>query len=272
MSEFKIDCPGFYRQRNGGKAEVLLINDVHEYAIGFMPSDVGVPQRWTTAGEFHKGSYSSPLDLVARWPRFAVGDRVRVKDACGLIRYATVTRHSNVTHFPYMVEDGSWSAWMDESELVPDERPAPEEPKPFRISDHGLGVYETRDGREASIVGIRDGLTAYPWNGRVGSDWTSWTNEGKYACTISRHSADLVRYIGPLPKSVEPEQWVPTCEDRYVYMGLYTFTPISEEYKQSIPMWFDGRWHFVRHERKFTCGDKSEWRPIPVEVPEWKTT
>lgn len=126
----------------------------------------------------------------------------------------------------------------------------------FSISDHGRGVYETLTGKEAKVLEVCVNVKRQ-WVGEVGM-WKNvrWNDDGIEDAV--GHSLNLVRYIGPLPKSEEPEQWVPTWELEWHKCphNVRGATIVSTE---------DHALNEVcRLERKWTCGDKSEWRPIPV--------
>lgn len=101
-------------------------------------------------------------------------------------------------------------------------------PKPFRISEHGPGLYETRDGREATVE-RKDGPGLHPWSGTLncGSEGVcrlTWKDCGMWRASDECASThDLVRYLGPLEPqkpSVDPgEGWRLLGESEFVEKG-----------------------------------------------------
>jgi hypothetical protein len=80
-------------------------------------------------------------------------------------------------------------------------------PKPFRISDHGCGVYERRDGQEATVRRQCCGgleKSDLRWSSRTGAGFEWYDTGHVLECGIERDN-DLVRYIGPLPEP-QPER------------------------------------------------------------------
>lgn len=134
-------------------------------------------------------------------------------------------------------------------------------PKPFRISDKGCGVYARRDGVEKKVVST----ARREWRGEfyVWADDVGWTyrDDGVVCHQTTPSPLDLVRYISPLPEPEPQEQWVPTCELRWKQCksgdggGVWIW-----EHDKVCP-----RQILARQEQRWTCGEKSEWRPVGVE-------
>lgn len=125
-------------------------------------------------------------------------------------------------------------------------------PKPFSISEHGPGVYARRDGVEANVDAWNE--ISKTWSGRVAGDLHGWFDDGKVNYT-GEHPGDLVRYLRPLPKPTV--EWTPTNELRLAETSL----------SDSLATWYGkgGASTWRRLEQKWTCGEKSEWRPVGVE-------
>lgn len=132
---YVISEPGFYRQRNGGKAEVFGIRN--GWAVGFDSREQ--PTSWLASDGDTESGCSDHLDITGPWHE-------------------------------------------------------PQTPS-FRISDHGVGIYESRDGQQVRIVRM------------YGCGWTEhddifgmgWYDDGRRS-RCGEDPRDLVRYIGPLPE------------------------------------------------------------------------
>lgn len=127
---FTITQPGFYRQRDGEKAEVIAIG--RGTAFGFRSDGDAVNWRAETGRFFYdENDGESYCDLVAVWsdpPRFKVGDRVRVNDEWPVRQlrgFRGVVRQFRDGLVEVVNDsDGSLSAWHP-SNLEPDPRPDP---------------------------------------------------------------------------------------------------------------------------------------------------
>lgn len=129
----------------------------------------------------------------------------------------------------------------------------------FRVSDHGCGIYETREGKQVSLVD-KSGSETFPWRAKFGAiGYAAWGDDGRFYSDGKARPQDLVRYVGPLPQPAE--QWTKTCDLR--------LRRVSD--KPELPavcvMWFDmktnewARRYYVQ-EQRYTCGDREEWRAI----------
>jgi len=122
-------------------------------------------------------------------------------------------------------------------------------PKPFSISEHGPGVYETRDGRRATVNSRLAGTRDW-WNGTVHGSGRTWKEDGWYP-TSGPCTEDLVRYIGPLE-----EPWVAT--------DMHRETIVASDGTTWTKTWCG----FVdlpkprRIEQKFTRGTEEQWREV----------
>lgn len=132
--------------------------------------------------------------------------------------------------------------------------PAPE--PPFRISTRGVGIYETRDGRQAKVTRNVSSSPKVLWEGNTSSrDWTAWFDNGRRGDTESK--CDLVRYISPLP---EPEKWTPTCELRFVrpqnrHIGKPQLNAVCHNGYGGFRLILEQKW---------TRGDDEQWRQVEV--------
>jgi hypothetical protein len=120
MAGFQITVPGFYRQRNGGKAEVFAERGGRWY--GMTCGEYAPPQTWKADGSHTGGFDYQSLCLIAVWrdePKFKAGDRVRVSDraGCGSGDRWQCGRvlETRADEFPIRVEleDGSIDWWKE---------------------------------------------------------------------------------------------------------------------------------------------------------------
>lgn len=134
-------------------------------------------------------------------------------------------------------------------------------PKPFSISEHGPGVYETRDGREEPVTWRSPGGGVW---GREGQH-PDWHDDGRMTA-LRELPGDLVRYLRPLPKQEQPqEEWTPTNELRNRSIELVGLVAKDKRENGMYSVYANGNWFSVVLEQKWTCGEKSEWRPVGVE-------
>lgn len=309
---FQVTKPGFYRQRNGGKAEVFAVSDVGAYGA----MDTGDAARWFGSGRFSLSDernndliseWSEPVDPGPWWRLLGPDEQVQAGDEFesvgkwlpiydtdfGMyVRNFVLVRHVRrrlpppeppagcvVMPREYVAKAGDWtclrgSGWDDWDrsgksaaqldEQFPHNIPhyiAAPIPKPFSISEHGPGVYQTRDGREATIT-HKDG-GEWPWHGcttGISADIDmSWRDDGMF-CFGPDKPGDLIRYLRPLPETTET--WVPTVELRWSdFVGL----------PQPGSAWVschdkNGTYSCNRVlEQKWTRGSESEWRPVEVQ-------
>jgi hypothetical protein len=139
------------------------------------------------------------------------------------------------------------------------------EPKPFSISEHGPGVYETREGKETTVIGPSSCSSAWHrWQGRYTyGDTGGLFSSGQPSCF------DLVRYLRPLPKP-EPQEYV-SKSGPAILPPQPEWTP-TNHYQQTTIV--DGcewtsRWYgkppsAARIEQRWTNGTEEEWRPVPT--------
>jgi hypothetical protein len=236
-----IQAVGPHKDKNGERCEVKHIDQ--GIAFGF-DSD-GDPSWWKCdTGNWQGAGDAYRLHIVGPWiepPTVDVGEGWRLLEDGEVI------------------EDGdeylSVSTWRRREEHVGDKQRAlmlptrRRVPQPFRISDHGPGVYLTRDGREAHISDRRDKSGCEEWWGWAGEkhNTTTWADSGLWAATES--VSDLVRYLRPLPK---PE-WTPT--DNYQQTTIVDGCEWTTQWQGRPPM-------TRRIEQKWTNGTESEWRPV----------
>lgn len=246
MSEFKITKPGFYRQRNGGKAEVFAECGQWWYGV----DTDGYARRWSNRGLLNPHvNCDYAFDLVAPWtdaPDPGEGWRL-------LEEGEQVTSGDEYWHAKKEWKPVCQFPKFDSNIYVPHRRRVR---PPFRISDKGPGLYATRDGRTAKVT--EKCTTLRPWHGTV-ANYTGrfcWHDDGTYQGVPGQQiSSDLVRYIGPLP---DETPWVATSEYRQHarnHEGVGSFLYWEAAYEP----------HPVRIERKWTRGLEVEWRPVGVE-------
>jgi hypothetical protein len=120
-------------------------------------------------------------------------------------------------------------------------------PKPFSISDHGPGVYLTRDGREVPIQEPYQDR----WLGFVHDVHPTWGDDGTFIST-REHGLDLVRYLRPLP---QPE-WTPT--DHYQQTTIVDGCEWTSR-------WYGKPPSAARIEQRWTNGTEEEWRPVVTD-------
>jgi hypothetical protein len=254
-----IQKVGDYKQRNGGKAEVRFLD-----GVAYGRDDLGSVTVWaTTTGSvlLDTGRTTGVADIVGEWQDPPAppepGEGWRLLEEGELPQEGDECRSRTNTKDEW-TPCLNWSRNAPQSSVCIYRRRIP---KPFRISDHGPGVYETRDGREAK-VDDRNNLAVHVWGGLLvcppeGALRCTWTDAGRWSADITQtHRNDLVRYIGPLP--VE-EPWVPTCELRWdkcshtmsgatiVSTGNYALNEVC------------------RLEQRWTRGTEEEWRPVKVD-------
>lgn len=197
-----ITGPGFYKQQNGGKAEVCGQSKLDGRWYG-RPACTATGHSWN-----HDGTSTAPsFNIVSAWipeppappPGFVVMPR-NVKPYMGCQRWSRSLGWSPLMDDSYL--EGSAEYWDSRSAAAPIYFASPI-PKPFRISEHGVGVYETRDGREATVFRrFGDG-----WAGPDLPSGFEWYDDGRRD-SFGERPNDLVRYLRPLP---QPE-WTPTNE------------------------------------------------------------
>lgn len=243
---FQITKPGLYRQRNGGKAEVFGKGSDGRW-YGAEHSPMPCCSVWMDSGAFACDGAEGATDIVGEWidaPDPGEGWRP-LKDEEVVEEGDEFTRNGRVWLSP--TETVGMAVRDARQRFIAPERVFYKRriPQPFRVSEHGLGIYATRDGREAT-VDSKDGLGE--WSGMLdrgpwfGIDRVTWKDDGHWHNDRELPN-DLVRYIGPLPKT-EPETWVRTNELQWRYKRQESIAPTLEQ--------------------KWTCGDKSEWRPVEV--------
>jgi hypothetical protein len=259
---FKIDKPGFYRLRADGKAEVLAVDAVRNFAIGFHQHDPFVPKRWTISGEY--SDVESHLDIVSPLvpgpptPPVDPGEGWRLVDPDSEPLEAGDEHYSLTAWRPWFPAYAGRTQGEIAKEapfglgIVPTRRRVP---PPFSISTHGPGVYERRDGERVPIHD-RDGSEMFPWRSVSPIGWGEWSDNGIYRFYRHATSYDLVRYLGPLPVP-EPEQpWVATCELRW--------RKCTRHDKGSVAVGIGEGCLLFRLEQRWTCGDREEWRAVEV--------
>jgi hypothetical protein len=200
---FAITCPGFYRQRNGGKAELFAERHGGRW---YGLTGTGFMEWWDRTGIQRGSAGDFAGDIVSEWhepPTPPDGFQLMPADYVGEKGLDQIWLTGNDSYWSTIEGDVS-AERMDY--LWPSHAPhyiASPIPKPFRISDHGCGVYECRDGSRAKVTQIDK--SSYPWRGSTDRVSTaSWTDCGAFTIGVPQHF-DLVRYIGPLP-SPQPER------------------------------------------------------------------
>jgi hypothetical protein len=260
---FKIDKPGFYRLRADGKAEVLAVDAVRNFAIGFHQHDPFVPKRWTISGEY--SDVESHLDIVSPLvpgpptPPVDPGEGWRLVDPDSEPLEAGDEHYSLTAWRPWFPAYAGRTQGEIAKEapfglgIVPTRRRVP---PPFSISTHGPGVYERRDGERVQIHD-RDGSEMFPWRSVNPIGWGEWSDNGIYRYFRHATNYDLVRYLGPLP--VPEPQWVATCELR-----LLRLPPLHKGDVVLRAKCDNGFGYSVRLEQKWTRGDEVQWRSVEV--------
>lgn len=247
-----ITKTGLHREVGGGKARVEFLGSMPGVAFGY--DSQGRPTAWECetgatcygkhiAAERVDPPAPPPVDVGEGWRRLAKGDLIEIGDEwLDDVRGEWMPCDYRIgTPFGANVGSGEW---------LPHRRRIPQ---PFRISTHGCGVYETRDGREANVTLIKSGgAFSYPASGTVAGcagEYT-WTDEGQESA-VFKARRDLVRYLRPLP-SPEP-QWTPTCELRWKQplRGWAGVTPAGAQMLNTL-------------EQRWTCGDREEWRAVEI--------
>lgn len=234
---FKIEKPGEFKQRDGRTSELLAQRG--GYWFGINPS--GFPCRWHIDGTHEEHTLSDIVGPIP--PKPPPGFQTYLSDK--------VSQWDMIFSQWDMIYRGRSAAQLDVQ--FPNNAPhyiASPIPKTFRISDHGPGVYECRDGRQATVTGkIANPACGgkYPWEG-IGRDGECFfTDEGKFWAHEEESEADLVRYIGPPTE----QPWTNTKTPRYRMVGSILIGPIN------TAIWIE--------ERKWTRGTESEWRPVEVQ-------
>lgn len=263
-----ITKPGLYRQQNGKQADVKWVGDGK--ALGFDHN--GEETCWNAASGKWNGNapVNFQFHITGQWipdpPEPPDGFQVMPKEYVAKEGdQVWSTSHGFWTKCFHAIgmTAGQYDQWNDQCRSEAPHFFASPIRKPFSISEHGPGVYETRDGREAVVIGRGCGIS-FPWTGYIdeGERFNkSWKDCGTWQ--QGEQPQDLVRYLRPLPKTAvdsppAQSEWVPTNELRlwkcgYRDIGRF-FTAISENES--------GYAHFVR---KWTNGTDSEWRPVKVD-------
>lgn len=245
-----ITKPGFYRQRDGQKAEIVSGRDGRW--IGWDGEDEA--ESWASNGSWWEedDSEENPhnRDIVAPWqdpPAFSVGELVLVNKPSTALHqhYGTVEKVSNrhtVRFGNVLVSDFSTE------ELTRVALPAPV-PAGFRLkprnvhSVFGDQVFESGSANYWHPMTQGGGLC-----GLTGSEADSkW----------SRFAPHFFAEPIPVPEPPSPEtQWTPTCEQRkrVVPYGTHCSYLI---YPHGNPEW-------VVDEHRWTSGDREEWRAVEV--------
>lgn len=131
-------------------------------------------------------------------------------------------------------------------------------PAPFRISDHGCGIYETRDGREAVVRILNDTIhEGRPIRGRIrGNDFDfCWGDDGLNRPSKFDCGSDIVHYIGPLPNPAET--WTSTARTQDRVLNRDNGGPIPDG---AFWSYRGGESKLVVREQCWVCGDREEWR------------
>lgn len=245
---FQITAPGDCIQRNKGKCGVVYVGLDFSYGLA---SGGGACIWRTRTGETYLPN-NPELNITGPWipdppEGFEVRDRETYRAQLGdqlyesgdVKRWHKMSASGGVRGLTMAEADAKWHKFAPHYIASP-------VPPPFRISTHGAGVYETRDGRRAKVTG--DGLPF--WYGEVGPcKNVSWVDSGTER-ECNPHF-ELVRYISPLP---ETEKWEPS-ERRRVVIG-------GDSWK--VFYYWSGEAMPFPVEREWTCGEKVDWRAVEV--------
>lgn len=209
-----IPKPGLYRQQNGRPADVKWVGDGK--ALGF-DSNGEETAWWTATG---KWTVEAPDDfgfhITGPWipdpPEPPPGFAVMPKDYVAKVGDWAANNGHQKKFAVIDPRNGLWIGWS--AERLDYDRPhnaphyiAAPMPKPFSISEHGPGVYETRDGEEATVKRQCSVEVTYIWKGCTQSlSYASWADGGQFE--VSRTLPhDLVRYLRPLPQPAVDPVW-----------------------------------------------------------------
>lgn len=239
---FTIKAPGFYVQRNGDKAEVFAERDGRWWGrmVNLIDREFFAAS-WNSRGAFSKSEATEMWgDIIGPWPKFFVGDKVRVKSSD---LYATVTDKPPMFSWcDYVVQYGTGEVLHTrESDLEPDTRPTP--PAGFQLMP-------------ADYVAKRDvdrGCTGGGWWWVV-DDSAGMTAE----CLDKKFPGDAKHFIAsPIPAPAQPE-WVATNDMRWLNCGINTKAAVllREPDSMRLP-------HLLQ--QKFTRGTETEWRAVEVQ-------
>ncbi len=257
MSEV-ITKPGFYRTQDGEKAEV-----VGQASDGRWLGILNGAAWWNSDGQLFCGIHR-PGNITGPWH-----DPPTPPDGFQLMPRKYLPTGGDMfcdaggPLWKPIYSGGTWvnrasAEWLDENRTpyAPHYIASPI-PKPFRISEHGVGVYETRDGRELKVVS-RCGPQSYPWCGEQAIYRRQWSDSGKRFHNRDVED-DLVRYIGPLPAEKPQEPWTCTGELRWNN---------ADEACQARDAELDYARKAIKTvmvlEQRWTRGTEEEWRPVPV--------
>lgn len=158
--------------------------------------------------------------------------------------------------------DGTGGAWECENGYSPFatdiKGPKPAEPE---LPDPGEG-WRLLEDHEVLQEGDerQDGCDSPPrrWLGPLRD--TTLIGKTVSAANMSVFSLRILGWRRRIPK---PEPWVATNELRYREVPFGTLGAVILSVSDDSKQW---SWKRCAHEQKWTCGDKYEWRPIPVEV------
>jgi hypothetical protein len=147
-------------------------------------------------------------------------------------------------------------------------------PKPFSISEHGPGVYETRGGRTAEVTALGN-----PADKKWQAAWPDascwWPDNGRCFCD-TEVAYDLVRYLRPLPKpAVDPgEGWRLLGDDERPVRGdwhTYGSNPHPGSWIDYYVEYFAGKTVAELRSSHYS-GIVFRRRVTPVAQSEWKRT
>lgn len=251
-----ITNPGSHRERCNGKAQVNYVESSSGWAFGY--DSMGRATAW----HCETGRANFGYSIIAEWhdpPSPPDGYVVMPREygiRPGDMFSDNVTRRQGSPWRVVTSLVGKCQASLEQhnADLAPIyiASRVPPSPPEFRISDKGCGVYETRDGRQATV----DSQYESTWGGVCEDERREWNNDGSQ---IPDHilRGDLVRYISPLPTE---QPWTPTCELRLARpQNRHIGKPKLLGKCHNGHVGFD-----VIPEQKWTRGVESEWRPIEV--------
>jgi hypothetical protein len=241
-----IQAVGPHKDKHGERCEVKHIDQ--GIAFGF-DSD-GDPAWWKCdTGNWQGAGDNYSLHITGPWiepPTVDVGEGWRLLEEGEMPQEGDECRWRENTNDPWQ-SALNWKRGNPQSAHCIYRRRVP---KPFRISEHGPGVYLCRDGREYEVIPLPHG-TEFTWWTRKHAE--SWRDDGTWSLAHGEKcpDKDLVRYLRPLP---QPE-WTPTDQ--------YQQTTIVDGCEWTS-RWYGKPPSAARIEQRWTRGTESEWRPVPT--------
>lgn len=242
-----ITKPGFYREHGGGQCQIIAV-DSYGSAVGFSSENELNVYGCDDGGLGCDPHSNFPYDIDGPWvAELDPGDGWRTLNDSDVVEATDERYFSNLIW--ETVDKGTVGKSYDSNRHWPMRRRI--EPAPFRISDHGCGVYLTRDGQEEDVRVDRPG-TYYRWSSGISPGSLSWKDDGRFYRDDLVSQLDLVRYLRPLdpPPSVE---WKPTGELRWrkPEAGWYGMTPHLALLGNIL-------------EQEWSDGTNTEWRPVTI--------